>query len=259
MAERPTLVDPPIEDLLSKVGDSKFTLVAVSAIRAREINEYYNGLGSGHGALIPPQVTSLSNKSLSLALEELYEGKLEFHRPTPEELAAEPRRRRRSGRARTPRTTWTPSPMPSGTSEPSAPFVVLGVAGGVAAYKSVELTRLLVDAGYHVAPVLTPDAERFVGAATFSALASEPARTSLFSDATTPIPHTYLGQNADLVVVAPATAHLIARFAMGLADDLLTATLLATRAPVVLCPAMHTEMWEHPACRRTSRRCAGAA
>ena len=89
MAERPTLVAPPIEDLLAKVGDSKFTLVAVSAIRAREINEYYNGLGVGHGALIPPQVTSLSNKSLSLALEELYEGKLEFHRPTPEELEAE--------------------------------------------------------------------------------------------------------------------------------------------------------------------------
>ena len=89
MADRPTLVDPPIENLLGKVGDSKFTLVAVSAIRAREINEYYNGLGSGHGALIPPQVTSLSNKSLSLALEELYEGKLEFHRPTPEEIEAE--------------------------------------------------------------------------------------------------------------------------------------------------------------------------
>ena len=81
MAERPTLVDPPIETLLEKVGDSKFTLVAVTAIRAREINEYYNGLGSGHGALIPPQVTSLSNKSLSLAMEELYEGKLQFHRP----------------------------------------------------------------------------------------------------------------------------------------------------------------------------------
>ena len=88
-AERPTLVDPPIEDLLAKVGDSKFTLVAVSAIRAREINEYYNGLGQGHGSLIPPQVTSLSNKSLSLALEELYEGKLEFHRPTADELDAE--------------------------------------------------------------------------------------------------------------------------------------------------------------------------
>ena len=89
MAERPTLVDPPIENLLEKVGDSKFTLVAVSAIRAREINEYYNGLGSGHGALIPPQVSSLSNKSLSLAMEELYEGKLQFHRPTPEELESE--------------------------------------------------------------------------------------------------------------------------------------------------------------------------
>jgi phosphopantothenoylcysteine decarboxylase/phosphopantothenate--cysteine ligase len=136
--------------------------------------------------------------------------------------------------------------MPSGTSERSA-FIVLGVAGGVAAYKCVELARRLVDAGHHVAPVLTPDATRFVGAATFSALASEPARTSLFADPLTPIPHTYLGRRADLVVVAPATAHLIARYALGLADDLLTATLLATRAPVLLCPAMHTEMWEHPA------------
>ena len=89
MADRPTLVDPPIESLLHKVGDSKFTLVAVSAIRAREINEYYNGLGSGHGTLIPPQVSSLSNKSLSLAMEELYEGKLQFHRPTADELKKE--------------------------------------------------------------------------------------------------------------------------------------------------------------------------
>jgi len=93
MAERPTLVDPPIEQLLEKVDGSKFTLVAVAAIRAREINEYYNGLGAGHGALIPPQVTSLSNKSLSLALDELYEGKLTFHRPTPEELEEERRAR----------------------------------------------------------------------------------------------------------------------------------------------------------------------
>ncbi len=78
------------------MGDSKFTLVAVSAIRAREINEYYNGLGSGHGALIPPQVSSLSNKSLSLAMEELYEGKLQFHRPTAEELEARASRGRGS-------------------------------------------------------------------------------------------------------------------------------------------------------------------
>lgn len=136
--------------------------------------------------------------------------------------------------------------MPSATPDPFPPRIVLGVAGGIAAYKSVELLRRLRDAGYHVAPVLTPDATRFVGAVTFSALASEPARTSLFGDTATPIPHTHLGQSADLVVVAPATAHLIARYATGLADDLLTATLLATRAPVLLCPAMHTEMWEQP-------------
>ncbi|HVX21780.1 MAG TPA: bifunctional phosphopantothenoylcysteine decarboxylase/phosphopantothenate--cysteine ligase CoaBC [Acidimicrobiales bacterium] len=122
--------------------------------------------------------------------------------------------------------------------------VVLGVAGGIAAYKAVEVCRRLVDAGVHVVPVLTEAATRFVGKTTFSALASEPVRDSLW-DST--IPHTALGQTADLVLVAPATADLLARYAAGLADDLLTATLLATRAPVVVCPAMHTEMWEHPA------------
>jgi phosphopantothenoylcysteine decarboxylase / phosphopantothenate---cysteine ligase len=124
--------------------------------------------------------------------------------------------------------------------------VVLGVSGGIAAYKAVEICRRLVDAGAHVAPVLTTDALRFVGALTFSALASEPARTSLF-DSPEPIPHTRLGQSADLVVVAPATAKLIGKYAAGISDDLLTATLLATRAPVLVAPAMHTEMWEHPA------------
>src|SRR5205823_9939744 len=98
----------------------------------------------------------------------------------------------------------------------------------------------------HVAPVLTEDAQRFVGALTFSALASEPARTSLF-DSPEPIPHTRLGQEADLILVAPATAKLLGKYAAGISDDLLTATLLATRAPVLVCPAMHTEMWEHPA------------
>ena len=122
--------------------------------------------------------------------------------------------------------------------------VVLGVCGGIAAYKAVEVCRRLVDAGVHVAPVMTEEATRFVGPLTFSALASEPARTALFEGS---IPHTDLGQSADLVVVAPATAHLLARYAAGMADDLLTATLLATRAPVLVCPAMHTEMWEHPA------------
>ena len=144
------------------------------------------------------------------------------------------------------RMTSTPSPMPYATPERDAPRIVLGVAGGIAAYKAVEVLRRLRAAGYFVSPVLTPDATRFVGTVTFSALASEPARVSLYGDASTPIPHTHLGQRADLVVVAPATAHLIARYAMGLGDDLLTATLLATRAPVLLCPAMHTEMWEQP-------------
>ena len=131
---------------------------------------------------------------------------------------------------------------------PMHPRVVLGVSGGIAAYKAVEICRRLVDAGVHVTPVLTHDATRFVGALTFSALASEPAQLSLWDEAS-PIPHTALGQSADLVVVAPATAHTIARYAAGLSDDLLMATLLATRVPVIVCPAMHTEMWEHPSVR----------
>jgi phosphopantothenoylcysteine decarboxylase/phosphopantothenate--cysteine ligase len=126
------------------------------------------------------------------------------------------------------------------------PFVVLGVSAGIAAYKAVEVCRRLVDAGVHVAPVLTERATRFVGKATFDALGSEPAQITLW-DELSPIPHTRLGQHADLIVVAPATADLLARYAAGMADDLLTATLLATVAPVLVCPAMHTEMWEHPA------------
>jgi phosphopantothenoylcysteine decarboxylase/phosphopantothenate--cysteine ligase len=124
--------------------------------------------------------------------------------------------------------------------------VVLGVSAGIAAYKAVEVCRQLVDAGIHVAPVLTQRATQFVGKTTFDALASEPVQSSLWDEAS-PIPHTKLGQRADLIVVAPATADLLARYANGLADDLLTTTLIATRAPVIVCPAMHTEMWEHPA------------
>jgi len=124
--------------------------------------------------------------------------------------------------------------------------IVLGVSGGIAAYKAVEICRRLVDAGAHVMPVLTTGATRFVAPLTFDALASEPARTSLFGGPE-PIPHTRLGQNCDLIVVAPATARVIGHYAAGISNDLLTATLLATRAPVLIAPAMHTEMWEHPA------------
>jgi phosphopantothenoylcysteine decarboxylase / phosphopantothenate---cysteine ligase len=125
--------------------------------------------------------------------------------------------------------------------------IVLGVTGGIAAYKAVEVCRRLVDAGAHVVPVMTEGAERFLGATTLSALASEPVRTRLWDDPETPIPHTEIGQHADLVLVAPATARLIGAYRAGLSTDLLTNVLLATRAPVMICPAMHTEMWEHPA------------
>ena len=124
--------------------------------------------------------------------------------------------------------------------------VVLGVTGGIAAYKAIEICRRLVDAGAHVVPVLTEGAEHFVGRTTFDALASEKVQSTLW-DETSPIPHTLLGQTADLIIVAPATARLLADYRMGRSDDLLTATLIATRAPVMIAPAMHTEMWEHPA------------
>jgi phosphopantothenoylcysteine decarboxylase / phosphopantothenate---cysteine ligase len=124
--------------------------------------------------------------------------------------------------------------------------IVLGVSGGIAAYKAVEICRRLVDAGAHVIPVLTEGSLHFVGRTTFDALGSERAWTSLW-DEPHPIPHTHLGQTADLVLVAPATARVLGLYAAGISEDLLTNVLLATRAPVLVCPAMHTEMWEHPA------------
>jgi len=124
--------------------------------------------------------------------------------------------------------------------------IVLGVTGGIAAYKAVEVCRRLVDAGAHVVPVMTKGAEHFIGRQALSALASENVQTELW-DQRDPIPHTRLGQTADLIVVVPATARVLGAYAAGISSDLLTATLIATRAPVVVCPAMHTEMWEHPA------------
>src|SRR3954470_19622870 len=124
--------------------------------------------------------------------------------------------------------------------------IVLGISGGIAAYKAVDVCRRLVDAGAYVIPLLSDGALRFVGRTTFDALGSERAHTSLWDD-DHPIPHTRLGQTADLVLVAPATARVLGTYAAGISDDLLTNVLIATRAPVVVCPAMHTEMWEHPA------------
>ena len=124
--------------------------------------------------------------------------------------------------------------------------VVLGVSGGIAAYKACSLLRLFTEGGYDVTVVPTAAALKFVGAPTWAALSGKPVSTDVWTDAHE-VPHVRLGQHADLVVVAPATADLLAKAAHGLADDLLTTTLLTARCPVVLAPAMHTEMWEHPA------------
>jgi len=124
--------------------------------------------------------------------------------------------------------------------------VVLGVGAGIAAYKCCELLRLLTESGYRVRVIPTPDALRFVGEATWSALSGEPVTTDVWTGVAE-VPHVRLGQSADLVLVAPATADLMARAAAGMAGDLLTATLLTARCPVLYAPAMHTEMWEHPA------------
>src|SRR3954452_11638478 len=126
------------------------------------------------------------------------------------------------------------------------PSVVLGVSGGIAAYKAAELLRRLTESGHDVTVVPTAAALRFVGAPTWAALSGNPVSTSVW-DEVHEVPHVRIGQQADLVVVAPATADLLAKAASGQADDLLTATLLTARCPVLFAPAMHTEMWEHPA------------
>ncbi|SOD61235.1 Phosphopantothenate-cysteine ligase /Phosphopantothenoylcysteine decarboxylase [Streptomyces zhaozhouensis] len=126
------------------------------------------------------------------------------------------------------------------------PEVVLGVGGGIAAYKACELLRLFTESGHAVRVVPTASALRFVGAPTWAALSGRPVHTEVWDDVAE-VPHVRIGREADLVVIAPATADLLARAATGRADDLLTNVLLTTRAPVVFAPAMHTEMWEHPA------------
>jgi phosphopantothenoylcysteine decarboxylase/phosphopantothenate--cysteine ligase len=131
-------------------------------------------------------------------------------------------------------------------------FVVVGVTGGIAAYKTVQLVRLLVKAGHEVHVVPTDDALRFVGLPTWEAISRHPVTTSVHDDVAR-VRHVALGQAADLVIVAPATANTLAKMTAGLADDLLGTTLLATTAPVVVAPAMHTEMWRHPATTHNMR------
>lgn len=144
--------------------------------------------------------------------------------------------------------TTTTGPADDAAGAPARPRVVLGVSGGIAAYKACELLRRLTESGHDVTVVPTAAALEFVGAPTWAALSGKPVSAEVW-DSVHEVPHVRLGQEADLVVVAPATADLLARAAHGLADDLLTNTLLTARCPVVLAPAMHTEMWEHAATR----------
>ena len=129
--------------------------------------------------------------------------------------------------------------------------IVLGVSGGIAAYKAVSLARLFVEAGHELHVVPTADALRFVGPPTWEAISRNPVTTSVHEDVPE-VRHVALGQRADLVVVAPATANTLAKMAAGLADDLLGTTLLSTGAPVLVAPAMHTEMWQHAATQRNA-------
>ena len=222
-ALRPTVADgiinPPIDELLDVV-DSKYQLVIMAAKRARQINAYYSQLGEGLLEYVGPLVETRSQeKPLSISLREVRERMLNAE--ANERLTALIR-------------------------YGSEPRVVLGVGAGIAAYKACELLRRLTESGHQVRVVPTPDALRFVGEATWAALSGQPVTTDAWTGVSD-VPHVRLGQTADLVVVAPATADLMARAAAGMAGDLLTATLLTARCPVLYAPAMHTEMWEHPA------------
>lgn len=131
---------------------------------------------------------------------------------------------------------------------PPAPRIVVGVTGGIAAYKAVSVVRAFVKRGAHVTVIPTESALKFVGRPTWEAISRNPVATELFDDVAT-VRHVALGQEADLIVIAPATAHSIASLAAGLAGDLLGTTVLASRAPLIIAPAMHTEMWDHASVR----------
>jgi phosphopantothenoylcysteine decarboxylase / phosphopantothenate---cysteine ligase len=141
------------------------------------------------------------------------------------------------------------SPLRPSSPDATVPaFIILGVGAGIAAYKACELLRCLTESGHRVRVIPTRDSLRFVGIATWAALSGQPVATGVWADAHE-VPHVQFGRQADLVVVAPATADLLAKAAHGLAGDLLTTTLLTARCPVMFAPAMHTEMWEHAATR----------
>ena len=132
----------------------------------------------------------------------------------------------------------------------TAPEIVLGITGSIAAYKAGDLVRLLRDAGYSVTCVMTQRSTRFIAPTTLQALSEQKVHTDLFDPEDPPIIHTALADHAKLILVAPATANIIGKFANGLADDLLSCILLATKAKIVIAPAMNVHMWQHPTVQR---------
>ncbi len=160
-AANDTMMNPPIEELLDRV-DSKFALVTLAAKRARQINSYFNHLGDGLGSMVPPQVTSVARKPLSIGFEEIAADKIAYERPEIVEVdvvRARGHRGRRRGRRLTPRASTVHRPV----TVLAGRRIVLGVTGGIAAYKAIEVCRRLVDAGAHVAPVLTNGAAALRG------------------------------------------------------------------------------------------------
>ena len=222
------MIEPKIDDLLAQV-DSKYTLVILAAKRAREINSYYNQLERAARSTSRPS----SRRGYGT-------------------------NRSRSPSRRSPRARSRPS-APKGlasTSPLAGRRVFLGVTGGIAAYKACSLTRLLTQSGATVQVVMTRSAERFVGPATFAALSGRPAYTDLWEEPGQVL-HVRLAHEADVAVVVPATANVIAKLAFGIADDLLTSSLLESACPLVLAPAMHTGMWQHEATQANVRTLEG--
>ena len=246
------VTNPSIDDLLTKT-DSKYQLVLYSAKRARQINAYYSQLGEGLLEYVGPLVdTHVQEKPLSIALREIADDLLTCEHVDPAELAAEEAAAQQAAadagarRRRVTTDAGSTRPRPSETAVAAPPRVVLGVAGGIAAYKACELLRRLTESGHDVTVVPTASALRVRRRAHLGRAVGQAGPDRRVDDVHE-VPHVRIGQSADLVVVAPATADLLAKAAHGLADDLLTNTLLTARCPVVLAPAMHTEMWEHPA------------
>ena len=246
------ITNPPIDDLLEKV-DSKYGLVVEAAKRARQINTYTQQLEDNQFEFFGPLVDSeIGEKSLGIALREIAEDKLEV---IPGDVARTRRIEAEEARRRHPVLSRAHMDEPHTTAGQRAAAasgrprrVVVGVAGSIAAYKAPFVIRLLRQAGHEVKVVATESALRFIGAPALAAVSGQAVSTGVFDDPAA-VEHVAVAEWAELVLVAPASADLLARTRAGRADDLLTATILATGAPVVLAPAMHTRMWLNPATR----------